>query len=199
MAKLTTPRFRASFPSVFKPTKIKGSENEFYQLSMIFDLKEIAKDPSEQAKWDAIVDAVDPIAIKKFSTLPAVFKKPFLKGEDMRNKETGAVYDGHEGMVIIRAKSKDRPGVVDQNVAPIMDQSEFYGGCYARATINLYAWNHPSSGKGVSAGLQNVQKVGEGEPFSGKTKAEDDFAPIAKPEGTTEASSAGSTDSGLFD
>jgi len=44
---------------------------------------------------------------------------------------------------------------------------------------------------GVSFGLQNLQKMNDGEPFSGKTKAEDDFESIAvaDEDGTAELNS----------
>ena len=192
--KLYTPKFRVSFPDVFKATQINGQGAEKFRISMIFDPAEIAKDPEEQVKWDAIKAAVKQAAVDKFGSEPAEYKKPFKKGDDMKNKETGKVYEGHEGMIILRAQSNDRPGLVDAACEPIMDQSEFYGGCYAKATFNFYAWDHPTQGKGVSAGIQNIMKVAEGETFSGKTKAEDDFTPIAKAAATAEATA----DSDLF-
>ena len=177
--KLYTPKFRVSFPDIFKATQINGEGTAKYRISMIFDPTDIAKDADEQSRWDAIKAAVKQTAIDKWGSEPAVYKKPFKKGDDMKNKETGNVYDGHEGMIILRAQSNDRPGLVDAACEPIMDQSDFYGGCYAKATFNFYAWEHPTQGKGVSAGIQNVMKVADGETFSGKTSAEDDFTPIA--------------------
>lgn len=187
--KLFTPKFRVSFPDVFEATQINNQGQAKFRLSMIFDPVEIAKDPEQQKLWDALKAAVDEAAIAKFNSVPPVLKKPFKDGNQMLNQKTGAIYEGHEGMAILRTQSNDRPGLVDMACNPIMERSEFYGGCYAQATISFYAWDHPTQGKGVSAGIQNIQKVSEGETFSGKTKATDDFAPIAAPAGEAAADS----------
>jgi hypothetical protein len=56
-----------------------------------------------------------------------------------------------------------------------MDQGEFYSGCYGRASIVFFAYNTNGS-RGVSAALQNLQKLENGEPLGGKSRPEDDFA-----------------------
>lgn len=58
-----------------------------------------------------------------------------------------------------------------------MDKGEVYSGCYARVSLNLYAFNVDGN-KGIAAGLNNVQKLGEGEPLSGRSRAEDDFTAV---------------------
>ena len=50
-----------------------------------------------------------------------------------------------------------------------------YSGVYGRASINFYAFNSNGS-KGIACGLNNLQKISDGEPLGGKTRAEDDFA-----------------------
>ena len=55
-----------------------------------------------------------------------------------------------------------------------MDATEVYSGCYGRLTLNFYAYN-ANGNKGVAAGLGNVQKLEDGEPLGGFTRAEDDF------------------------
>ena len=59
-----------------------------------------------------------------------------------------------------------------------MDQSEVYSGCYARLTLNFYAYN-ANGNKGVAAGLGNVQKLRDGEPLGGISRAEDDFESLS--------------------
>jgi hypothetical protein len=75
----------------------------------------------------------------------------------------------------INVSSNTRPGIVDENLNTIMDQSEFYSGCYGRASIVFFAYNTNGS-RGVSAALQNLQKLEDGEPLGGKSRPEDDFA-----------------------
>ena len=194
MSKIFTPNFRVAFPQVFEPKSINGGKPK-YSITMIFDMDKINKNAEQKDKWDKMVASIEETAIGKWSPVPAVLKKPFKKGDDQRNKETGDVYNGFEGMVTVNALSETRPGLLGPDANPIMQQSEFYGGCYARATINAYAWQHPQSGKGVSFGLQNIQKVDDGETFGGKSKAEDDFGAISTPAAASAAGNA--TD--LFD
>ena len=70
-----------------------------------------------------------------------------------------------------------KPGVVDQNVQPIIEAEEMYAGCYARATLTAYAFD-TAGNRGVAFGLQNIQKIRDGEPFTGREKAEDEFEAI---------------------
>ena len=46
---------------------------------------------------------------------------------------------------------------------------------YGRASINFYAFNS-NGNKGIACGLNNLQKIRDGEPLGGKSRAEDDFA-----------------------
>ena len=71
--------------------------------------------------------------------------------------------------------STSKPGIVDADCQPIIDTSELYSGIYGRASINFYAFN-TNGNKGIACGLNNLQKLRDGEPLGGKSRAEDDFA-----------------------
>ena len=75
----------------------------------------------------------------------------------------------------INANSSTAPGIVDADRQQIIDRSEVYSGVYGRASINLYAFN-TNGNKGIACGLNNLQKIRNGEPLGGKSRAEDDFA-----------------------
>ena len=45
---------------------------------------------------------------------------------------------------------------------------------YARVSLSFYAFNS-NGNRGIACGLQNIQKVRDGESLGGKAKAEDDF------------------------
>ena len=49
-----------------------------------------------------------------------------------------------------------------------------YSGCYARVSINFYAFNS-NGNRGIACGLGNIQKVRDGEPLGGKSTASADF------------------------
>lgn len=46
---------------------------------------------------------------------------------------------------------------------------------YGRASISFYAFNS-SGNRGIACSLNNLQKIADGEPLGGKSRAEDDFA-----------------------
>ena len=64
---------------------------------------------------------------------------------------------------------------MDLALNPIMDREEVYSGCYCRFSVNFYPFS-ASGNNGVAVGLNNVQKVGDGERLAGRSRAEDDFA-----------------------
>ena len=56
-----------------------------------------------------------------------------------------------------------------------VDKDEFYSGCYGRASVNFFAFN-VGGNKGIACGLNNLQKLEDGERLGGSiSSAEDDF------------------------
>ena len=84
-------------------------------------------------------------------------------------------YEAYKGCYFINANSPKAPGIVDAALQPILERSEVYSGVYGRASINLYAFNS-NGNKGIACGLNNLQKIKDGESLGGKSRAEDDFA-----------------------
>lgn len=166
--KITTPLFRLSFAQLFTP-KADQSGNLKYSLNMLFPkttdltlLKEAAK-AAVVAKWGP--------------NPPKGLKNPFRDGDEKD-------YDGYAGHIFVTASSKNKPGLVDQNVQPIMDQALLYSGCYCYASINAYAYEGKDAkgailNRGVAFGLMNVQLVKAGEPFGARSNPTDDFAAVA--------------------
>lgn len=81
-------------------------------------------------------------------------------------------YAGH---YLMNVNAYRAPGVVDRRLNPIVDASEIYSGCYARVSINAYAYNYENTKRGITFGLNHVQKMRDGEPLGNITRAEDVF------------------------
>jgi hypothetical protein len=163
-----TPPFRVSFPNVFRPTSYQGGDPK-YSIVMLFYPANF--NDKHKAAWKDVGRIANEAAIEAFKKplkeLPDNFRKPFRKGEEK------AHLDGYgEGCIFFSASSKQAPGVIDRNKANVLEQ-DFYPGCWARASISAFAYDN--KGKGVSFGLHNLQKLGEGENFSGRVAAEEDF------------------------
>ena len=158
MAHLITGKVRLSYEHVWEPVSINGGD-EKYSVSLI-----IPKSDTETIK--AKQDGRDKFGGK----IPANLKLPLRDG-DIERPDDEAYADSY----FINANSKDKPHIVDRNVDPILDRSEIYSGCYARVSISIYAFNSNGS-KGIACGLGNIQKIADGEPLGGRTRAEDDFS-----------------------
>ena len=108
----------------------------------------------------------------KGKSVPAlsVLKTPLRDGDAERPDD-----EAYADSYFVNANSGTAPGIVDADRNPIIDRFEVYSGVYGRASINFYAFNS-NGNKGIACGLNNLQKIRDGEPLGGKTRAEDDFA-----------------------
>ncbi len=180
--KVTTPKFRASFVTVFEPKSYKGGAPK-YSIVMLFDNKKLSE-------LKDLVKLVEASCIEEWGEVPAEVKYnpkedseycPFKNGDS--DKKSG--YEGYAGTIYSTASTLFPPAVIDtgdprKDIKPqaILDPKELYSGCYARASVICFTWESKGY-KGVSFGLQNIQKLADGEAFSGRGNPEADFDPIA--------------------
>ena len=83
--------------------------------------------------------------------------------------------EAYKNAYFVNANSTTKPGVVDADRQPILDTSELYSGIIGRASINFYAFNS-NGNKGIACGLNNLQKIRDGEPLGTRMSAADDFS-----------------------
>lgn len=164
--KVVTGVVRLSYANVWELASINGGTPK-YSVSLIIP-------KSDQKTIDAINAAVD-AAIKdgaaKFGgKIPnkAALKLPLRDGDIEREDEA------YKDSYFVNANSTTAPQIVDRSVQPILDRAEVYSGCYARVSVNFYAFNS-NGNRGIACGLGNIQKVKDGEPLGGRTSAADDF------------------------
>lgn len=107
-------------------------------------------------------------------SVPALesIKTPLRDGDKDRKGD-----DAYKNSWFVNANSTTKPGVVDADRQPILDSSELYSGIIGRASINFYAYN-TNGNKGIACGLNNIQKLADGTPLGGHSRAEDDFADL---------------------
>lgn len=167
--KVITGIVRLSYANVWEPKSINGGA-EKYSVSLIIP----KNDTKTVAAINAAVDAAIEEGIGKFGGKKpnkAAIKLPLRDGDIERDDEAYA------GSYFVNANSTTAPQIVDQKVQPILDRGEVYSGCYARVSINFYAFNS-NGNKGIACGLGNIQKVKDGEPLGGKRNASEDFGTI---------------------
>ncbi len=191
MGNINTPTFRVSYPNVFKAKKNDLNGKDEFSLVALFKKGEDLS-ALKAAAQKAIVDKWGPEKAKWPSNLRSPFRDQAERAKDVDGKRILPV--GHEeGAIFLNMKSSQRPGVVDQNVQDILDESQFYAGCFARASVNAFAYDQKGN-RGVSFGLGNVQKIKDGEPLGNRARPEQDFAPIAVDESTAAHSNGSATD-----
>lgn len=102
------------------------------------------------------------------SKLPT-FHNPLRDGDLERPED-----EVYKGCYFINATCKTAPGIIGPDYNPIMNQSDFYSGCYGFFSVNFYAYNNSGS-RGIACGLNNLQKMEDGDPLGGRVSAESDF------------------------
>jgi len=166
LAKVITGKVRFSYVHVFEPAAVsEGSDDKKFSVSII-----ISKDDKATIKKiEAAIEAAKQAgAIKWGGKIPKVLKLPLRDGDVERDEEC------YENSFFLSAKSDRKPGIVDANLDEIISRDEFYSGCYGRASIVFYPFDSNGS-KGIAVGLQNLQKLEDGERLGGSssTAAED--------------------------
>lgn len=167
VVKIVTPKFRAAFLNAFRPQEFEdGSEPKYGVIALFPKNVDISK--IEKVATKAGIEKWGKEDFAKYKKSPK-FWWPFRDGDDERSD-----YDGFADNIFINMTTKMKPGLIDSEKEPILDESEVYSGCYMRASIVAYAYDHKGN-RGIGFSLQNLQKLADGEPFSGRSNAEDDF------------------------
>ena len=171
MKVITGSDTRWSYANVWEAKSINGGTPKF-SVSLIIP----KSDTRTIAKLKAAIEAAYREGEAKLKgngkTVPplSAIKTPLRDGDTERTDDPA-----YANAYFINANSATAPGIVDANLQPILERSEVYSGVYGRASINFYAFNS-NGNKGIACGLNNLQKIRDGEPLGGKSRAEDDFA-----------------------
>lgn len=169
---------RLSFPSLWKPTaSVESNEPKLrYRASYIID----PNTPDGKKNIEACKAAVRAVEME---ALPSMMKNGYREpeydinrkffrkpGEGCRNKTTGEIFDGFEGMWHVKTTGERKPRIVDLNPNRELTEADGrpYPGCYVNALVNFYVMS-PSSkdkgGLGLFASTSHVQFFREGEAF----------------------------------
>jgi hypothetical protein len=172
--------FRISFPKLFKPVAF-GNGKPKYSMVMLIP----KNDPQIKELKKLVADTA-----REF--WPEENKRPKNVMNPIKDGDTDLMEDGTlrcekypemAGHYVVSASTVDRPGVVDHDVQPILDETEIYSGCFCRTKVHAYAYGpsktNPLIKSGVAIGFNNIQKVKDGEAFTGKSRPEDDFGPVS--------------------
>ena len=167
---ITGPNTTFSYLNCWEPRSINGSTPK-YSVSLIIP----KSDKGTIDKINAAIQAAYEEGQSKLkgngkSVPPLTAIKTPLRDGDLERPDD----ETYANSYFINANSGTAPGIVDADRNPILDRSEMYSGVKGRASINLYAYN-VNGNRGIACGLNNLQKISDGTPLGGKSRAEDDF------------------------
>lgn len=163
--KVITGEARMSYAHLLEPYAFEEGQTPKYSVTILV--------PKTDKQTIAKVKAAQDAAIEQGKTskwhgkVPSNLRRCIKDGDEMDQPECA-------GMWVIRASSKNRPGIVDGDLNPIIDPTEIYSGCWGRFSITLFPYSAVGN-NGISAGLNNVQKTRDDESLGGFSRPEDDF------------------------
>ena len=167
---ITGKQTRWSYVNVWEPKSIDGGKAK-YNISLIIPKTDTETIERIKAAVEAAYKEGESKLKGNGKSVPplAAIKTPLRDGDVERPDDPA-----YAGAYFLNANSDSQPGIVDAKKQEIIDRAEVYSGCYGRASINFYAFN-TNGNKGIACGLNNLQKIADGESLGGKTRAEDDF------------------------
>jgi len=168
-SEVITGKVRLSYPKLFTPEAndrgqlkyscailIPKSDTETYEKLLKAEAR--AEAEGKKGKWGG-----------KGKTKDSVIKDGDARADD---------YPERAGHWMMSITSDRAPGVVGPDLQDIIDPSELYAGCWVRVGLNAYPYDFQNN-RGVGFGLNNVQKIADGEPLGGvPASAQDDFSAI---------------------
>jgi len=166
--KVSTPELvRFSYVNLKEAKTAPGATEAKYGMSVI-----IPKTNKKTLRLiEDAIEAASELGKEKFGKSFKAKKLPLRDGDVEREDAAYA------GSFFLNANAKNRPGMVDRKVQPILDLDEIKSGDWGNVSLNFYPFN-VNGNSGVAVGLNHVQKVKDGEPLGSVTNAADEFDEI---------------------
>ncbi len=176
VCKVLTGKVRLSYCNLITPRAAQQGGEVKYSVTLLIPKSDLAT----KAEIDAAIQGAAKEGMEKTwkGARPPQLRVPIYDGDGVRpsGEPFGEECRGHW---VMTASSKQKPGVIDTTLSPIMEASDIYSGMYARVTVRFFAYSN-SGNKGIGCGLNNVMKVADGEPLGGHASAQSDFSGIAQ-------------------
>jgi hypothetical protein len=189
LPKMLTPVFTVSFPNVFE---VSQYDNKYALHALWHEDNFTDKDKS---LMKAMLDEEDRIIKSYLKGMTP--KSTIIRDGDSQiykdGEKAGQVYTGYKGLNFSKMKNAtSQPFIIKPDrVTPITNPDEFYGGCKARAYVQVLPYGldyktglkNPATSKtrgavGTFLKLLGVMKVADGIPTGGMSRAVTDFSTV---------------------
>ena len=168
---VVTGKVRASYVNLDQPRAQQEGQEPKYSITLLVPKSDTATLSALKAAQETAISA------KWGDKRPKQLDSTIRDGDGHRpnGEDFGDECKGH---YVFTVSSKIRPGVVDQNLKPIIHQGGIVSGDFIHADINCYAYDRAGK-RGTSFGLNNVQLVSKGEPLGTQRSAASAFSVVA--------------------
>lgn len=167
--KVITNKVRFSYVNIFRSRAFREGQDAKFSICLLIPKEDRVGLAKIQKAIDEAVQ--EGISSKWGGKQPKNLHLPLRDG-DLEKADEAPEY---EGMMFLNANSNSKPGIVDKDLNEILDPDEVYSGCWGRASINFFPYDS-NGNRGVGVGLNNIQKLKDGERLgAARAAAEDDF------------------------
>lgn len=164
-----TPLARASYAHVWEKSEMPNGDMKF-NIALLIPKSDKEGVTSIKA---AIESAAEDFFGEDKKKWPSGMINPLRDGDDKADE-----MPSYADNFYLNAKSDRQPGIVGPNARPLMDQDDFYSGCWCLASLNFFGYNKAGN-KGVGVGLNNLMKKKDDDRLDGKRNAESEFGTYA--------------------
>jgi hypothetical protein len=164
---LLTPKARCSYVQLLSARAFEDNPEPKFSVLLIFD-----KTAQSSPEFKRMVQAYTAEKARLYPNgAPSGFKTPFRPSSEKEGFPPDCVF--------ISISTTRKPDVVDADGTDLFEPSKVYSGMYGRASLSLYSYDKKGN-KGIAFGLNNFQKLGDGERMDSKTSAAEDFGLVSK-------------------
>lgn len=174
--KVVTAPVRLAFAHLFEPYASLPNQDPRYSVTLMIPKSDRATLKAIATAQQAALEAGK--STKFGGKIPPNWSNTLHDGDTEQDLEK---YPEFAGFMYMAIASPTPPAVVDRALRPILNSTEVYSGCWARVSMNAFPFN-TNGNKGVSFGLDNVQKYKDDSAFSGRSRPEDDFTALGDDE-----------------
>lgn len=170
--KVVTGKVRFSYATLFSPRAISEGDDAKFSVTLLIPKRDTATLTKIKSAFTAARQRYTERNPK--AKLPANLATTLHDGDGVRESDGEKFSDECHGCYVMTVSTKKPPLVLDATSRPIADESEIYSGCYGRAIFCAYVYDKKGN-KGISAELQAVMKLHDGDPLGGSRATAEDF------------------------
>ena len=160
-------RARLAFPSIWRPTAVKGSDSGDKAFSCTLII------PRNHPQIAEIKKAMLAVAVEKWGAKAnAIYKAAEAANKlALHDGDTKPEYEGFEGNLFISCRSKVKPSTYNRDRSEVIEADGIiYAGCWVNASIEWWAQDN-EFGKRVNAQIRGLQFVEDDDAFAGGARA----------------------------